>query len=67
VAEVHDLHVWTITSGMDSLSAHVVLLPGHEYQASLESVRQVLRQRFGIDHMTIQIDPDGQEECRSSF
>jgi cobalt-zinc-cadmium efflux system protein len=67
VREVHDLHVWTITSGMESLSAHVVLLAGHEYQASLESVRQVLHERFGIDHITIQIDPAGQEECRSSF
>ena len=67
VCEVHDLHVWTITSGMESLSAHVVLHAGHEHQASLESVRQVLHERFGIDHITIQIDPAGQEECRSSF
>lgn len=67
VTEVHDLHVWTITSGMDSLSAHVVLLSGYEQQASLESVRQMLDKQFGIDHVTIQIDPAGQEECRSSF
>jgi cobalt-zinc-cadmium efflux system protein len=67
VCEVHDLHVWTITSGMESLSAHVVLNPGHEQQASLECVRQVLHERFGIDHITIQIDPAGQAECRSSF
>jgi cobalt-zinc-cadmium efflux system protein len=67
VCEVHDLHVWTITSGLDSLSAHAVLLPGHEQQASLESLRVVLHDRFGIEHVTIQIDPAGQEECRSSF
>jgi cobalt-zinc-cadmium efflux system protein len=67
VCEVHDLHVWTITSGMDSLSAHVVLLAGHEQSAALESVRQVLHDRFDIDHITIQIDPAGREECRSSF
>jgi cobalt-zinc-cadmium efflux system protein len=67
VREVHDLHIWTITSGMESLSAHVVLLPGHEHQALLESVRQVLHERFNIDHITIQIDPAGQEECRSAF
>lgn len=67
VCEVHDLHIWTITSGMESLSAHVVLLAGHDAQASLESVRHVLHEQFQIDHVTIQIDPAGQEECRSSF
>ncbi len=67
VDEVHDLHIWTITSGMESLSAHVVLGPGHEHQPSLESVRQMLHDEFSIDHITIQIDPAGQEECRSSF
>jgi cobalt-zinc-cadmium efflux system protein len=67
VREVHDLHIWTITSGMESLSAHVVLLSGQDHQALLENVRQVLHQRFNIDHITIQIDPAGQEECRTSF
>jgi cobalt-zinc-cadmium efflux system protein len=67
VTEVHDLHVWTVTSGMESLSAHVVLLPGHEHQASLESMRVALHEQFGIDHVTIQIDPPGQQECRSAF
>jgi cobalt-zinc-cadmium efflux system protein len=67
VTEVHDLHVWTITSGMDSLSAHAVLGPGHDPQASLAAMRQVLHERFNIDHVTIQIDPAGQEECPSSF
>ncbi|MEX0978438.1 MAG: cation diffusion facilitator family transporter [Pirellulales bacterium] len=67
VCEVHDLHIWTITSGMESLSAHVVLQSGHEHQALLESMRQVLHERFNIDHITIQIDPAGQEECRSAF
>ncbi len=67
VSEIHDLHVWTITSGMESLSAHAVLLPGQEHQAALESLRVVLHDRFGIEHVTIQIDPAGQDECRSKF
>ncbi len=67
VREVHDLHIWTITSGMDSLSAHVLLEPGREYQASLAEVRQVLREQFNIDHVTIQIDPADQQECESAF
>ncbi len=67
VSEVHDLHIWTITSGMDSLSAHAVLLPQQDPQAALEGLRVVLHDRFGIEHVTIQIDPAGQDECRSKF
>ena len=67
VTEVHDLHIWTITSGMESLSAHVMLEPGGELQAPLAGVRQVLREQFNIDHVTIQVDPADQQECESAF
>jgi cobalt-zinc-cadmium efflux system protein len=67
ICEVHDLHIWTITSGMESLSAHVVLLPGFEIHAALDSLRHVLHDRFAIDHITIQVDPPGQDQCRTSF
>jgi cobalt-zinc-cadmium efflux system protein len=67
VREVHDLHIWTITSGMESLSAHVVLATGHEAYAALEELRRILHDRFGIDHITIQIEPVDQAECRTSF
>lgn len=67
VSEVHDLHIWTITSGMESLSAHVVLADGYEGAASLKTLRQVLHDRFAIDHITIQIEPAGQDPCPSSF
>jgi cobalt-zinc-cadmium efflux system protein len=67
VCGVHDLHIWTITSGMESLSAHVVLLPGHEAHAALVSLRRILHERFSIDHITIQIEPASQDECRTSF
>jgi cobalt-zinc-cadmium efflux system protein len=67
VCEVHDLHIWTITSGMESLSAHVVLSPGFENHVALESLRQVLHDQFRIDHITIQIEAAGQEQCRMSF
>lgn len=67
VSEVHDLHIWTITSGMESLSAHVVLASGYEAHASLDSLRRILHDRFGIDHITIQIEAAGQKECDTSF
>jgi cobalt-zinc-cadmium efflux system protein len=67
VEEVHDLHVWSITSGLESLSAHVVVCDGEDHAVVLARVRQLLHERFGIDHITIQIEPAGFEERRASF
>jgi cobalt-zinc-cadmium efflux system protein len=60
VEAVHDLHVWTITSGMDAMSGHVVVGARHERRPSgeiLAELHDVLHQRFGLGHMTIQIEP----------
>jgi len=58
VAGVHDLHVWSITSGMDALSGHVVLAPGARGRQVLDEARAMLHERFDIDHITLQL-----EEC----
>jgi cobalt-zinc-cadmium efflux system protein len=55
VVAVHDLHVWTITSGFVSLSAHVVVEPDCGEDV-LWRVRALLHDRFGIDHSTIQVE-----------
>jgi cobalt-zinc-cadmium efflux system protein len=60
VVGVHDLHVWTITSGFDSLSAHAHVA-GRDRDAVLSDVRSVLAQRFAIEHCTIQLE--GEEGC----
>jgi cobalt-zinc-cadmium efflux system protein len=57
VLGVHDLHIWTITSGMESLSCHVVIEDGQSYRETLTEVRATLHDRFGIDHLTIQVEP----------
>lgn len=62
VIGVHDLHVWTITSGMESLSAHVVVEDASSHCAKLVEVRSTLHDRFGIDHLTIQIESEELEE-----
>jgi len=54
--------VWTITSGMDSLSAHVVVTDGHPAVPLLTEIRRLLASRFGIHHVTIQIEPEDFEE-----
>jgi cobalt-zinc-cadmium efflux system protein len=63
VVEVHDLHVWTITSGMESLSVHVVVEDEAGYCDMLVRVRSALHDRFGIDHLTIQIESKEMEAC----
>ena len=58
VVDVHDLHVWTITSGMPALSAHVVVSETRYKQDSLEAVRQLLHDEFDIDHVTVQLETE---------
>jgi len=62
VLGVHDLHVWTIASGLVALSCHVVVKGDPADGAVLEQVNQVLSERFGIDHTTIQVEPEGFDE-----
>ncbi|ODT15595.1 MAG: cation transporter [Kaistia sp. SCN 65-12] len=56
VIDTHDLHVWTITSGIDAMSGHLVIADGADHQALLIAARTVLHETFGIDHSTIQIE-----------
>lgn len=62
VREVHDLHVWTITSGRESLSAHVVTADGLTPRGLLAEIRHRLHDRFGIHHVTIQVEAEGGHE-----
>lgn len=56
VTEVHDLHVWTLTSGMDVATAHLTAADDSDGAAILESASQTLRKDFGIAHATLQIE-----------
>jgi len=55
VVEVHDLHVWTVTSGFPALSAHVTVAHGADRDRARRGVESVLHERFGIDHTTLQM------------
>ena len=63
VADVHDLHVWTITSGMPVMSAHVVVADDvrdlDEAHAVLDRLRGCLADHFDVEHSTFQIEPAG--------
>ena len=56
VVEVHDLHVWEVTSGMPSLSAHVTVRAGCDTQSHRRQLAELLRARFGIEHTTLQVE-----------
>lgn len=59
VVEVHDLHIWTITSGFPALSAHVLVGRGEDCHARRRELEQVLASEFGIAHTTLQVDHVG--------
>jgi cobalt-zinc-cadmium efflux system protein len=63
VVEAHDLHVWTITSGMDAVSVHLQVQPGADTHAVLDQAREVLRDRHHISHATVQVEPADHTGC----
>lgn len=56
VVEVHDLHVWEVTSGFPALSAHVTVRAGDDCHALRHELQQLLGERFGLRHTTLQVD-----------
>jgi len=56
VASVHDLHVWSITSATTAMSCHVVLKPEADAGVALAELSQLMREKYGIEHTTIQIE-----------
>ena len=56
VVEVHDLHVWTVTSGFPALSAHVLVEPASDCHALRRRLERMLTDRFGLTHTTLQVD-----------
>lgn len=55
---VHDLHVWTITSGFDAMSCHLVVADMSQGREALREARRVMKDDFGIDHTTIQVEDE---------
>lgn len=62
VAGVHDLHAWSLTSGVNALSAHVAMAAGAEFPAVLAGVRDRVTTGFPVAHVTVQVEPPGWTE-----
>jgi cobalt-zinc-cadmium efflux system protein len=63
VVDVHDLHVWTLTSDMEVATAHLMVTSGHDTHAVLDQARALLAERHGITHATLQVEPDDHRGC----
>ena len=64
VSDVHDLHVWTLTSGMNVATAHLVTAEHADTHGVLDQAMQVMRSRFGVEHATLQVEPDTHTGCK---
>jgi cobalt-zinc-cadmium efflux system protein len=62
VSKVHDLHVWAVTSDIFTLSAHAVVENGGDFHHVLNGIEETLRERFNIEHTTIQLETESREE-----
>ena len=66
VAEVHDLHAWTLTSGMNVATAHLVAPRRRRPQAVLAGAQATLRDGHGIEHATLQVEVIPARECHEA-
>jgi len=62
VSKVHDLHVWAVTSDIFTLSAHAVVENGGDFHQVLNGIEDTLKERFNIEHTTIQLETESREE-----
>ncbi len=63
VSDIHDLHVWTLTSEMDVATVHLVTAAGADPHPTLDRARSLLEDEYGISHATLQVEPDTHEGC----
>jgi cobalt-zinc-cadmium efflux system protein len=63
VVDVHDVHVWTLTSEMEVATAHLMVSVGTDAHAVLDQARQLLADQHGITHATLQVEPEDHRGC----
>ena len=63
VVDVHDVHVWTLTSAMDVATAHLMVTTATDHHTVLDAARALLHTQYGIEHATLQVEPEDHEGC----
>ncbi|MEP7737877.1 cation diffusion facilitator family transporter [Nocardioides sp. 31GB23] len=66
IAQIHDVHAWTLTSGMNVATAHLVLRVGADSGEVLQRAQAILRDQHRIEHATLQVEADPTQECHSA-
>jgi len=66
VIDVHDLHVWTLTSSMEVASAHLMTSGGADSHRVLDQARELLSERYHVQHATLQVEPDTHQGCEET-
>lgn len=61
--DIHDLHVWTLTSGMEVASAHLMITNDRDPHETLDGARDMLQRDFHIAHATLQVEPEAHTGC----
>ncbi|MBI5240947.1 MAG: cation transporter [Elusimicrobia bacterium] len=67
VVSVHDLHLWSVTRGTESMSGHVVVESDRHTAVTLRAGAKLLKERFAITHVTLQVETSGHPECEDSI
>lgn len=65
VREMHDLHVWTLTSGVNAMSAHVVIIDDSLHNEVLSALHDTVTSNFKIAHVTVQLEREGWKDCEA--
>jgi cobalt-zinc-cadmium efflux system protein len=66
VASVHDLHVWSLSTHLAAMSCHVTLKAEADSGKVLSELSRLMREKYGVDHTTIQIEPEGWTPSRQT-
>jgi cobalt-zinc-cadmium efflux system protein len=66
VESIHDLHVWTLTSGVHMMSCHAVIQGAESHTRVLQELSRITRERFSISHTTIQVEEQDRVQCDTS-
>ena len=64
MVDVHDVHVWTLTSEMDVASAHLMVSVGTDAHGVLDQARALLEDRYQLTHATLQVEPEDHTGCK---
>jgi cobalt-zinc-cadmium efflux system protein len=66
IRDIHHVHAWMLTSERSLITLHADVAPGADHQAALSTIRMILRERYGIDHATIQVETAGCTDAHTS-